>query len=274
MASVEILPPPLEKETNIDESEKQKSLVSQPPLPSTSKFPTSFQQIPPKTTSTEKKEPDNENTDTSEKSVTEVTDITADEEKTKVVDDVAEETIELDVKSDVQDIPKGVVHDSEEKVTEQVANVQDIPENIVHDAEEKVTEQVADKEQDVVEIAPPTASSAQDIIDEASLSSVQIGQLSSTSEPILLNSDIPSDLDKRPDIVEIESAVSAMNFLIEEAEKYEEICKNAVKNHSVLVEKVLENAIGNDNDADDGSWTGVFDAANKKAEALEMAQVN
>ena len=94
------------------------------------------------------------------------------------------------------------------------------------------------------------------------------------SEPILPKLDIPSDLDKRPDIVEIESAVSAMNILIEEAEKYEEICKNAVKNHSVLVEKVLENAIGNDNDADDGSWTGVFDAANKKAEALESAQVN
>ena len=272
---MEILPPPLEKETNIDESEKQKSLVSQPPLPSTSKFPTSFQQIPPKTTSTEKKESDNENTDTSAKNVTEVTGITTDEEKTKAVDDVAEEIIELDlVKSDGQDIPKDDVHDEEEKVTEQVADAQDLPKNVVHESEEKVTEQVADKELDVVEIAPPTASSAQDIIDEASLSSVQIGQLSSTSEPILLNSDIPSDLDKRPDIVEIESAVSAMNFLIEEAEKYEEICKNAVKNHSNLVEKVLENAIGKDNDADDGSWTGVFDAANKKAEALEMAQVN
>ena len=122
MASVEILPPPLEKETNIDESEQQKSLVSQPPLPSTSKFPTSFQQIPPKITSTEKKELDIENTDTSENNVTEVTDITTDEEKTKVVSDVAEETMELAViKSDVQDIPKDVVHEEEEKVTEQVA---------------------------------------------------------------------------------------------------------------------------------------------------------
>ena len=269
---MEILPPPLEKETNIDESEQQKSLVSQPPLPSTSKFPTSFQQIPPKITSTEKKELDIENTDTSENNVTEVTDISTDEEKTKVVNDVVEETMELDVvKSDVQDIPKDVVHEEEEKVTEQVADKEP---DAVHEEKEKVEEQIVDKELDVVEIAPPTTLSEQDIKDETSLSSVQIGQLSSMSEPILPKLDIPGDLDKRPDIVEIESAVSAMNFLIEEAEKYEDICKNAVKNHSVLVEKVLENAIGNDNDADDGSWTGVFDAANKKAEALEMAQVN
>ena len=50
--------------------------------------------------------------------------------------------------------------------------------------------------------------------------------------------------------------------------------KDAVKNHSVLVEKVLENAIGNDNDSDDGTWTDVFEAANKKAETLDLAQVN
>merc|ERR1719322_657451 len=85
--------------------------------------------------------------------------------------------------------------------------------------------------------------------------------------------DAASDLDQRPDIMEIESAVSAMNFLIEEAAKYEEMCKTAVKNHSVLVEKVLENAIGNDDDPDDGTWTDVFEAANKKAETLDMAQV-
>merc|ERR1719394_1457148 len=82
-----------------------------------------------------------------------------------------------------------------------------------------------------------------------------------------------NNIEDRPDILEIESAVSAMNFLIMEAEKYEKMCKDAVKNHSVLVEKVLENAIGNDNDSDDGTWTDVFEAANKKAETLDLAQV-
>merc|ERR1719322_411789 len=97
-------------------------------------------------------------------------------------------------------------------------------------------------------------------------------------EPVIIEETTPkedaaSDLEQRPDILEIESAVSAMNFLIEEAAKYEEMCKTAVKNHSVLVEKVLENAIGNDDDPDDGTWTDVFEAANKKAETLDMAQV-
>ena len=46
-----------------------------------------------------------------------------------------------------------------------------------------------------------------------------------------------------------------------------------MKNHSLLVEKVLENAIGNDSETDDGTWTDVFEAANKKAETIEMAQV-
>merc|ERR1719322_2069401 len=97
-------------------------------------------------------------------------------------------------------------------------------------------------------------------------------------EPVIIEETTPkedaaSDLEQRPDILEIESAVSAMNFLIEEAAKYEEMCKTVVKNHSVLVEKVLENAIGNDDDPDDGTWTDVFEAANKKAETLDMAQV-
>merc|ERR1719322_611837 len=97
-------------------------------------------------------------------------------------------------------------------------------------------------------------------------------------EPVIIEETTPkedaaSDLEQRPDIMEIESAVDAMNFLIEEAAKYEEMCKTAVKNHSVLVEKVLENAIGNDDDPDDGTWTDVFEAANKKAETIEMAKV-
>merc|ERR1712226_21315 len=94
-----------------------------------------------------------------------------------------------------------------------------------------------------------------------------------TEEPFIKNEEKSSDMEKKADILEIESAVSSMNFLLDEAEKYEQICKNAVKNHSVLVEKVLENAIGNDSDTDDGTWTDVFEAANKKAETIEMAQV-
>merc|ERR1712018_796416 len=133
--------------------------------------------------------------------------------------------------------------------------------DIVYPTDEKI-EEVQDTTQVKGEIA----------IDKRTIKSSN-GKSSVTEEPFIKNEEESSDTEKRADILEIESAVSSMNFLLDEAEKYEQICKNAVKNHSLLVEKVLENAIGNDSDADDGTWTDVFEAANKKAETIEMAKV-
>merc|ERR1712018_157962 len=133
--------------------------------------------------------------------------------------------------------------------------------DIVYPTDEKI-EEVQDTPKVKGEIA----------IDKQTIKSSN-GKSSVTEEPFIKNEEESSDTEKRADILEIESAVSSMNFLLDEAEKYEQICKNAVKNHSLLVEKVLENAIGNDIDADDGTWTDVFEAANKKAETIEMAKV-
>ena len=207
---MQIIPPPLETE-NIVELKKENSLSSHPPLPSTSKFPSSLEQVQPKQP-IKNEPPTDKLEDNVEKTIS--SEILKSKETTDVVDD-------LEI---VDSVP------NEEKT------------EFVHNAKKTDTFQLTQE---------PTSNQEEDTYSKTT----------STSED-------------RPDILEIESAVSAMNFLIKEAEKYEKMCKDAVKNHSVLVEKVLENAIGNDNDSDDGTWTDVFEAANKKAETLDLAQVN
>jgi len=207
--TMQIIPPPLETE-NIVELKKENSLSSHPPLPSTSKFPSSLEQVQPKQP-IKNEPPTDKLEDNVEKTIS--SEILKSKETTDVVDD-------LEI---VDSVPN-------EETTE-----------FVHNAKKTDTFQLTQE---------PTSNQEEDTYSKTT----------STSED-------------RPDILEIESAVSAMNFLIKEAEKYEKMCKDAVKNHSVLVEKVLENAIGNDNDSDDGTWTDVFEAANKKAETLDLAQV-
>ena len=75
-------------------------------------------------------------------------------------------------------------------------------------------------------------------------------------------------------ISEVVSAMSELNDLMYTAEIQGKICKEAIEHHSLLVEKVLENAVGDDNDADDGTWKDVFDAANQKTDHLAKAQVS
>ena len=75
-------------------------------------------------------------------------------------------------------------------------------------------------------------------------------------------------------ITEIESAISEMNDLTGAAVEEGAMCQAAIENHSLLVEKVLEKAVGDDNDAEDGTWKDVFDAANQKTARIEKAQVS
>ena len=208
---MQIIPPPLETE-NIVEPKKENSLSSHAPLPSTSKFPSSLEQVQPKQPMKNETPTDKLEDNVEEKMMS--SEILKSKETTDAVKDL----------ENVDSVPN-------EENTE-----------FVHNA----------KETDNVQLTQELTSNY-----EADASST------TTSNP-----------EGRPDILEIKSAVSAINFLIKEAEKYEKMCKDAVKNHSVLVEKVLENAIGNDNDSDDGTWTDVFEAANKKAETLDLAQVN
>ena len=86
--------------------------------------------------------------------------------------------------------------------------------------------------------------------------------------------EITSTAKKDAIITEIESAISSMNGLTEAAEKAGQSCQEAIESHGILVEKILEKAVGDDIDADDGTWKDVFDAANKKSDQLERAQVN
>ena len=75
-------------------------------------------------------------------------------------------------------------------------------------------------------------------------------------------------------ISEIESSILSMNGLIDAADKAAQYCQEAIKSHNTLVEKVLEKAVGDADDADDGTWKDVFDAANTKSVQLERAQVS
>ena len=213
---MQITPPPLEPPP------------PPPPLPSTSKFPSSLQQVPPK--QTVKKE------------------ISADK-----------------LESNVEE--KLIAPSESEKSIQTPPTAQDVDKTADIPIEEKTDAVLEAEKTDIVQV---TGKDEPLIIETAPIDS---------PEPVIIEETTPkedaaSDLEQRPDIMEIESAVSAMNFLIEEAAKYEEMCKTAVKNHSVLVEKVLENAIGKDDDPDDGTWTDVFEAANKKSETLDMAQVS
>ena len=154
----------------------------------------------------------------------------------------------------------------EDNAAKDVGNTTEIPKDVIKTDIIQVTDTKLEVAQDTPQAKGKTA------IDTHATNS-SISTTSSATKETIINDEESSNTEKRSDIIEIESAVSSMNFLIDEAEKYEQICKNAVKNHSVLVEKVLENAIGNDSDTDDGTWTDVFEAANKKAETIEMAQV-
>ena len=86
--------------------------------------------------------------------------------------------------------------------------------------------------------------------------------------------ELPADAEKESIITEIESAMSEINGLTYAAEQEGKLCQEAIDNHSALVEKVLEKAVGDDNDADDGTWKDVFDAANQKTDHLGKAQVS
>ena len=211
LVTTQIISPPLEIE-NIDEPKKENLLSSHAPLPSTSKFPSSLQQVQPKQPVKNEAPTDKVEDNAEEKMIS---------------SEVLKSTEATDAVKDSENVDSVL---SEEKT------------ELVHNAKETDTFQLNQE---------PTSNLETDTYSKT------------TNNP-----------EDRPDILEIESAVSAMNFLIMEAEKYEKMCKDAVKNHSVLVEKVLENAIGNDNDSDDGTWTDVFEAANKKAETLDLAQVN
>ena len=79
--------------------------------------------------------------------------------------------------------------------------------------------------------------------------------------------------EKQQILAEIETTVSAMCDTINSAEKAGSVCKEAIEKHGVLVEKVLEKVVGDDSDADDGTWKDVFEAANKKADHMQQAQV-
>ena len=75
-------------------------------------------------------------------------------------------------------------------------------------------------------------------------------------------------------MTDIESAILNMNDLTKSAENASKSCQEAIERHSVLVEKVLQKAVGDDNDADDGTWRDVFEAANIKSDAMHNAQVS
>merc|ERR1712080_25708 len=59
--------------------------------------------------------------------------------------------------------------------------------------------------------------------------------------------ELPTNAEQEGIITEIESAMSEINSLTDAAEQEGKLCQEAIENHSSLVEKVLEKAVGDDN---------------------------
>ena len=187
-----------------------------PPLPSTSHFPPSFEQVAPKPIVTK--------AETTEPSIS------------------AGKTPEVPKEKEV----------SPTNVEEEMSKIEE--ENTITDLNDKIKE--PDVELDVV-----TGIDSIGMTNVDELETIQEQKL----QPAIENEEV---------MIEIESAISEMRGLTYAAVEEGKLCQEAIENHSTLVEKVLEKDVGDGNDADDGTWKDVFDAANQKTDHLVKAQVS
>jgi len=216
-----------------------------PPQPSTSHFPPSFEQVAPKPIVTQ--------AETTEPSISAGKTPEVPKEKEVSPTNVEEEMSKIEEENTITDLNDKIKEpDVELDVVTGSSKIEE--ENTITDLNEKIKE--SDVELDVV-----TGSDSIGMTNVDELETIQEQKL----QPAIENEEV---------MIEIESAISEMRGLTYAAVEEGKLCQEAIENHSILVEKVLEKAVGDDNDADDGTWKDVFDAANQKTDHLVKAQVS